>query len=132
MKYFNTLVYHLKIRNVKIQLSFLVFLLFLGACKKEIISSTPKVTTAYTTGVLYGTEDGKDNLIRGFVVGIYDGNVVTVNNNSDVITLPLGKGNFTAKPELKPNTQYYIWAFAYYIGQEDKMGIGNIVTFKTN
>ena len=116
----------------KIQLVCIVFLLFLGACKKEITKATPNVTTAFTNGVLYGTQDGRDSLIRGFVLGIYDGKAVTVNNNSDVITLPIGKGNFSLKPELKPNSQYYIWAFAYYLGQEDKMGIGNIVKFTTN
>ena len=117
---------------MKPQLTILLLLLFLGACKKEYITATPKVTTAYKNGILYGTESSQDSVVRGFVLGIYDGKQVSINNNTDVITLPSGKGDFSIKPELKPNTQYAIWAFAYHIGQEDKVGTGNIITFKTN
>lgn len=117
---------------MKTQLTILLLLLFLGACKKDIVSSTLKVTTSYKNGTLYGTESSQDSVVRGFVLGIYDGKQVSINNNTDVITLPSGKGDFSIKPELKPNTQYAIWAFAYHVGQEDKMETGNIIAFKTN
>lgn len=108
------------------KLIFVILAIILLSCtKNKIINQTFEVTTSYTNETLYGTVNSKDSLIRGFVIGIWNGKEVTFNNSSNFSQY--GVGNFGMKPILKPNVTYYIWAYVYRKDQEMDIINGNVI-----
>jgi hypothetical protein len=101
----------------------ITLLLFLTlSCTKDV-QPLITVTTSYDGVTLKGTVNSRDSLVRGFVISVYDGKQLNVGTP----TSEYGVGNFGMKPILNPTTVYYIWAFAYKIGNENNVAIGNTI-----
>lgn len=97
----------------------------LSCTKNKLIDQPLEVTTTYTNGNLYGTVNKTDSLIRGFVIGVWNGKEVVVDKTSTYSEY--GVGNFGMKPIFNPTVTYYVWAFVLPRSQGGEAITGNII-----